>query len=322
MKYFKDLDNEQLKYSFDFIENFVNTHIKDGKVKPDTDAVVLLFRNAIQKFSKEDFAFLLLHSGYIPDYYAADSSEETLYSKLIEAIVCEWSIRIGFNKSYLQKVKSNKEDVTIVRRNDVIVCDAKSFRLGRSQQAPNVKDVIKKAAYITWLECYDNMNQIGGIVTFPSLHKHKKATEVYQYFTEGNPSIMMLTYEDMSYMLLRNYTADDIIHFLKNYNEIFPVPSTDITVYTEGINKYLFSKISVIDYLEFIDESKKIINLKIQHVLDNLNDKMAKAKEQINDEIMHKSFEDLRKFAIETKYQHECQDIIDKEKNIRKFRHP
>lgn len=276
-KYASFNDNKVIE-SFDFIENFVNNNIVNGKVSPDTDTVVAKFTQEIGRLNDLDFSFLVLHSGYIPDYYDSDSSEETLYSKLIEAIVCEWSKRIGFDKSYLQKVKSNKEDVTIVKDNDVIVCDAKSFRLGRSQQAPNVKDVIKKAAYKTWLCAYNNMNQIGGIVTFPSLLKHKKATEVYQYFTEGNPSIMVLTYEDMAYLLVYSFKAEDIISFLTNYSTIFPTPRKEITVFTEGIVKHLFGKKSPDDYNAFIKDTKHYINLKVKHAIDILEERMSNTK--------------------------------------------
>lgn len=321
MDIYSSFDRNKIIDSFDFIENFVNEHIKNGKVTPDTDSVVSQFTKEIEKLNDLDFSFLLLHSGYIPDYYDSDSSDETLYSKLIEALVCEWSKRIGFNKSYLQKVKSNKEDVTIVKDNDVIVCDAKSFRLGRSQSAPNVKDVIKKAAYETWLNAYSEMNKIGGIVTFPSLHKHKKGSEAFQYFMEGNPSIMMLTYEEMAFLLLKSFHAEDIIFFLTHYETIFPNPSRKADVYMKGIIDYLFNKKSPNDYQTFIQDTKKYISLKVDHAIDVLNKKMIDAKEQITNDIMKKSFDDLRNYAIETKYQKECLNIMEKEKNIRKFRH-
>jgi hypothetical protein len=320
MDVFSYLNDKQIVDSFDFIENFVNNNIRNGKVVPDTDTVVSNFSEAIGKKDKKDFAFLVLHSGYIPDYYESDSSEETLYSKLIEALVCEWSKRIGFKDSYLQKVKSNKEDVTIVKDNNVIVCDAKSFRLGRSQQAPNVKDIIKKAAYVTWLDAYENMTKIGGLVTFPSLHKHKKATEVYQYFTEGNPSIMVLTYEEMAYMLIYSFEDSDITRFLSHYDTIFDHPSRDISIYTNGIKNHLFCKPSTTAYEEFMQNAHEYIKLKVQHAIDVLKQKESGAKLAITEEIQSKTYEELQKFAIETKYQHVCHNIIEKEKNIKKFR--
>ncbi|MCP5170117.1 MAG: HindIII family type II restriction endonuclease [Hahellaceae bacterium] len=82
---------------------------------------------------------MIVHSGYIPESYEADSSAETLYSKLIETVVLEWSKRIGFKNSKLPTQKASMEDVSILDDHHVIVCDAKSFRLGRSQGAPNVK---------------------------------------------------------------------------------------------------------------------------------------------------------------------------------------
>ena len=168
--------SSQLNNSFDFLENFIKENVKRWDVAPNTTIVESSFSKVIQKMDNNEFCLLLLHTGYIPEFYLPDSSQETLYSKLIESIVCEWAKRIGFKDSYLQTQKSNKEDVTIKDGYSVIVCDAKSFRLGRSQAAPNVKDTIKKQAYTTWLGQY-SCNKIGGLVTFPSLHDWKKGSE-------------------------------------------------------------------------------------------------------------------------------------------------
>ena len=138
--------SSQLNNSFDFLENFIKENVKRWDVAPNTTIVESSFSKVIQKMDNNEFCLLLLHTGYIPEFYLPDSSQETLYSKLIESIVCEWAKRIGFKDSYLQTQKSNKEDVTIKDGYSVIVCDAKSFRLGRSQAAPNVKDTIKKQA--------------------------------------------------------------------------------------------------------------------------------------------------------------------------------
>ncbi len=57
--------------------------------------------------------------------------------------------------------------------NRVIVCDAKSFRLGRSQKAPNVKVDLKLADIQKWLSNYDEDQRIGGGFLF-RIKAHKK----------------------------------------------------------------------------------------------------------------------------------------------------
>ena len=68
---------------------------------------------------------------------------------------------MGLNSRFV-KPKSGYEDVTIFLDNNAIVCDAKSFRLGRSQKAPNVKDFIKLQDIRHWLSRYDK--KIGGLL--------------------------------------------------------------------------------------------------------------------------------------------------------------
>lgn len=178
--------DKQLNDSFDYIERFIKSKVKNWEVAPNTSVIEQEFASQIKSMTNDDFALLVMHSGYIPEFYLPDSSQETLYSKLIESLVCEWARRIGFTDSFLQTQKSNKEDVTIKRRNNVIVCDAKSFRLGRSQAAPNVKDTIKKQAYTTWLDQY-NETKVGGLVTFPSLHDWKKEVKPITILQKGIP---------------------------------------------------------------------------------------------------------------------------------------
>lgn len=225
MGFYTDLDKEARLSSYDYIEAFIASNVPDWNkwnTEIGTDEIEESFSEEIRGMNNRDFEFLILHCGYIPDYYGKDSSQETLYSKLVESLVCEWAIRVGFDESYLQKQKSNKEDITIKLGDNVIVCDAKSFRLGRSQPAPNVKDTIKKQAYATWLEAYDEKSRIGGLTTFPSLHDWKKGGEAYKYYTEGEPSIMLLFYEHMSFILNQRIPAQTLIDFLLSYSQIFP----------------------------------------------------------------------------------------------------
>ena len=99
----------------------------------DHDLISANFQSKLQKeFSDDQLADLLIYSGYIPDLYDNDSSQETLFSKLVEVLVCEWARRMGFSSRFI-KQKASYEDVNITINGKVLVCDAKIFRLGRSQ---------------------------------------------------------------------------------------------------------------------------------------------------------------------------------------------
>lgn len=307
--------------SFDYIETFIKEKVPTWTVSPNTSIIENDFSRRIQAMQDEDFALLVMHAGYIPEFYLPDSSQETLYSKLIESLVCEWAKRIGFKDSFLQTQKSNKEDVTIKNGNSVIVCDAKSFRLGRSQAAPNVKDTIKKQAYTTWLAQHE-CDKIGGLVTFPSLHDWKKGSEAYAYFTEGTPAIMMLFYEHMSYMLLKKIHHQRMIEFLNNYKQIFPKPSTDRNIYWQGVKKYLLAptQTDADDYNNFMKDCSKIIKMKVNHVISQLASYLMEQRGLIEYEISQLSADEIIKIAIEVKYRNKCGDIERQQDNIIRFR--
>lgn len=96
------LDKEKRITSYNFIEKFIADLNLDRSEAPKTLEIVSAFQYIISNLDKYAFAFLILHSGYIPEGYAADSSAETLYySKMIEAVVMGLAKRIGFDKSVL-----------------------------------------------------------------------------------------------------------------------------------------------------------------------------------------------------------------------------
>ena len=68
--------------SYDFIESFISNNHPDFSKVPNTEALVKKFLDILKRLENLEFAFLLVHSGFIPEQYPADSSPETLYSKL------------------------------------------------------------------------------------------------------------------------------------------------------------------------------------------------------------------------------------------------
>ncbi len=315
----KDITKEDRNKSYDYIENFIFNNVKDWTKAPQTDILEDIFSKEIRELDKADFAFLVCHSGYIPEFYEHDSSQETLYSKLIEALVCEWAKIFGFTESVLQKQKANKEDVTIKKGEKVIVCDAKSFRLGRSQAAPNVKDTIKKAAYVSWLNQYHADNRVGGLVTFPSLHDWQKGSEAYKYFTDGDPAIMMLFYEEMTFMLLNEYTAEDIMSFMENYKVIYPNCSDQKCVYEKGLYQNLFEK-NKEAYHGFITLYKSIVKEKVSHTITQIDTHLENTKITIEEDIEKMNPETVKQIAIDSSFDRSCGQLLKQRINIFKFR--
>ncbi|MDD7051742.1 MAG: HindIII family type II restriction endonuclease [Lachnospiraceae bacterium] len=187
----------------------------------DHDLISANFQTKLQKeFSDDQLADLLIYSGYIPDLYDNDSSQETLFSKLVEVLVCEWARRMGFTSRFI-KQKASYEDVNITIDGKVLVCDAKSFRLGRSQKAPNVKDFLKLEDIRKWLARYSN--KLGGLVTYPCTHEWSSSSDAYQYCSDKSAPTVMLPYKYLSFLLKNKnkYNTKDLSK-LWDYNRIFP----------------------------------------------------------------------------------------------------
>lgn len=255
-----------LSNDFFFLQEYVDLKFKSSSVI-DHEAISNEFLQLLAKdFSDERFENLLIHSGYIPDLYPNDSSEETLFTKLVEALVCEWARRMGYT-SQLIKEKSSKEDIKITISGRVIVSDAKSFRLGRSQQAPNAKDFLKLEDIRKWMAWYKN--SIGGLVTYPCTHEWKSDSDIYQYCSTKDAPTVMLPYKYMAYLLHQkgHFNPTDLLQ-LWDYNSLFP---EKLTKKEKGGNKVKYWQVinSAIlnitntqgdEFVEYMTRADKIIN--------------------------------------------------------------
>ncbi len=208
------------KHYFFLLQEVVDSAFKKFS-NIDHDLISANFQSKLRKeFSDDQLADLLIYSGYIPDLYDNDSSQETLFSKLVEVLVCEWAYRMGFSSHFI-KQKASYEDVKITINSKVLVCDAKSFRLGRSQKAPNVKDFLKLEDIRKWLARYDN--KLGGLVTYPCTHEWRSSSDAYQYCSDKSAPTVMLPYKYLSFLLKykNNFNTTDLAN-LWDYNRIFP----------------------------------------------------------------------------------------------------
>ena len=289
-----------------------------------TEQTTKHFSNKLSQMSNEEFITLLEVSGYIPDNYAPDSSEETLFSKLIEQLVCEWAIRIGFNESYLQTQKSSVEDITITDGDNVIVSDAKSFRLGRSQAAPNVKDVIKQGDYLKWILRYKNKNRKGGIITFPSKFEWKNSSDVHSYLTDNTNPILYVYYQHLSAMLKFSIDKFVVLEFFDNHKDYFPsiIPKSDNPkdYYFSVFEKHFFGNISN-DYHAYMRQ----VSIKLDQVkkssIERLDSQIAEIEHKIEVELSkYNSIDELKNFAFQMLKQERTKELSRIKNNIKRFR--
>lgn len=205
---------------FFYTKNYVDSHFENDESIDHERIANQFLADLNTNFDDERFEKLLIVSGFIPDTYASDSSEETLFSKLVEALVGEWARRLGA-KTTLIKQKSSHEDIKIKFADKIIVCDAKSFRLGRSQAAPNAKDFLKLEDVRKWMERYPNA--LGGLVTYPCKHEWTNKSDIYQYCSTKEVPTLTLPYKYLAYLLhyKKDYKLEDLSS-LWDYAAFFP----------------------------------------------------------------------------------------------------
>jgi hypothetical protein len=317
-------DRETRIASYDYIERFIAGAHLDWSKSPPTSLIVKNFLDKISQLTLQDLAFLVVHSGYIPERYEADSSAETLYSKLIEAVVMEWAKRIGFVNSFLPTRKSSMEDVSILDETHIIVCDAKSFRLGRSQAAPNVKDVLKHADIEKWLSAYQDKIKLGGLVVFPSQHDWKNGSDFYQYTTDKSSPTVCLYYEHLAFFLISGMKSGNLIDLYESYSELFPRKLTKTennraTYYRLVEKKLLLGQVDL--WEQYLPTAKKVIAEKVFHCAHSLENLVRLIRKNIEEKYLNETdIDKLREKVIDAEFLQETQSLAKQSGRINAFR--
>ena len=303
---------------FFYLQRYVDSEFAKGTAL-DSEKVAKEFLQSLQdNYSDADFEKLLIISGYIPDLYAADSSEETLYTKLIEALVGEWARRIGATGELI-KEKASREDVKITIAKKIVVCDAKSFRLGRSQQAPNAKDFLKLEDIRKWMDRYSN--SIGGLVTYPCKHEWKVSSDIYQYCSTKDAPTLMLPYKYLALILhyKDNFTDEELLG-LWDYERLFPeklpkkIQNGNKKLYWQVINAEMIRilKISAKDLADYMSNVETMIVNCVKANYKVIEEIKAKRVKHIAESVEREvDIEKLKKEIINYKVQAETSDLDD-----------
>lgn len=314
------------------IKQFVDDNITESTVKVETTKLVAKFQEDIKKLDDDDFIEMMI-SCFIPDTYRDNGKKEKLYTKLSEVVIGEWWKRLG-GEFIIPTKKSGTEDVELINENISVVCDAKIFRLGRSQKAPNVKDFLKLASVKTWMDNlekrYSQNNKIqkaiGGMVTYSSLHEWEGESEVYLECTNKDTPVVMLSYEILA-LLLKYKSKFKVRDLLKmwDYEKLFYNATKSKVKYWNVIDRFLVNLLDISEdsyYKEIqsyresiiisVKEYEKIISKEID---DNINEIISKLNsfEKI-EEVREYAKESLDSFVNKQHY-----DYIDRIKKFRNY---
>lgn len=292
----------------------------------DIQDVVETVKENIKALTDPDFSEVMT-SCFIPDLYSGMGKCEKLFTKLTELMVGEWWRRMG--GSYrLPTKKSGTEDVELKHEGISIVCDAKVFRLGRSQKAPNVKDFLKLASVALWIKNLEENGAnhvIGGLVTYSSLHEWESDSEVYEECTNLSTPVVMLPYEVMALLLMHK---DKVIidDFLKiwNYTDNHVTTSKKKKNYWDYIIKYVCNLLSMTEeeYLYEMKEYHKRILLAVAEyrriVQDTIDSVIASVHADLD---QFTDMEEMKKYVANEIVKRDNAVALNYLKHIDDFRH-
>jgi hypothetical protein len=128
--------------------------------------------------------------GDIPESYGHDSSEEKLYSKYTDSLLCAAFNAIGF-RSLVLRERGDAADVEAFAKGFSFVADAKSFRLSRT--AKNQKD-FKVTAMDGW-----KRGKPYAAVVCPIYQLPTKSSQIYEQASVRN--VCIFTYSHLAMMV-------------------------------------------------------------------------------------------------------------------------
>jgi type II restriction enzyme len=213
-----------------------------GNFTDDTERLENELGEEIKKYGSGTLIDHLRLCGNIPEAYSHDSSEEKLYSKYTDSLLCFAYKQMGL-KSIVLTERADVADVDAFAKNYSFVADAKAFRLSRT--AKNQKD-FKVQAMDGWKH-----GKPFAMVVCPIYQLPTRSSQIYKQASTRN--VCIFTYSHLS--LLVNYAIED-----GNENaegllyEIFKTipalnPSKNAVDYWLAVNKTILSYSKIIEEL-------------------------------------------------------------------------
>lgn len=180
--------------------------------------------------------------GNIPESYGHDSSEEKLYSKYTDSLLCEAFKCLGL-RGLVIKERGDTADVEAFADEYSLVADAKAFRLSRT--AKNQKD-FKVQAMHGW-----KRGKEFAMVVCPIHQLQQRSSQIYVQASSQN--VCVFTYSHLSVLVtyaIRTSAkqGERLLHTVLNTTASMN-PSKDAVAYWTIINKAMLGFASEIDRL-------------------------------------------------------------------------
>ncbi|EMI14522.1 restriction endonuclease [Bacillus stratosphericus LAMA 585] len=314
------LHRRHIKY---FLDNTLKKYYKPNAVF-ETAKISKEFEEHLENLDDEKLIEYLLYSIYIPDEYKHDSAEETLFTKLIEVLVSHFFKRLGLDSEYIT-TKSGREDVTIYfesEQEQAIVSDVKTFRLGRSQQAPNVKDFVKPSDFETeWASQHKSC--FGGLIVFPRTHEWQKNSQVYTYCSNPRFPILMLTYTHLVLLLkYKELFSKENLKSLWDYR-YFKDPNSKVkSHYWMSVDTRLISilNLSRKEYYSQLTNYENLVKQNIELIVKEYLQEIEHHANELEDEVNKMDYSTLKEEFVRVKTLYDTEGLQKSIHNIQKHR--
>ncbi len=205
-----------------------------GKFGEDSERLDAELTVEIEKGGTDVLVDHLRLCGDIPESYGRNSSEEKLYSKYTDSLLCAAFKAIGF-ESHVLKERGDAADVEAFAKGFSFVADAKAFRLSRT--AKNQKD-FKVQAMVGW-----KGKMKYAMVVCPIYQLPTESSQIYKQASAGKVCIFTFSHLAMlvRYAQLDSPEQSEII--VENVLKVAQglKPSKDATAYWDAINKTMLS---------------------------------------------------------------------------------
>jgi len=235
----KIIDDNAIKIRKEWVQKIeaFNGDFVDGSLKLEKE-----LENEIKTLGTKTLIDHLRLSGNIPESYGHDTSEEKLYSKYTDSLLCFAYKAMGL-KSIVLTERADVADVDAFAKDYSFVADAKAFRLSRT--AKNQKD-FKVQAMDGWKH-----GKPYAMIVCPIYQLPKSTSQIYNQASTRN--VCIFTYSHLS-LLVRYAKIEGFEKTEKLLLKIFKTisalnPSKSAVDYWQAVNKTILNYSDVIDEL-------------------------------------------------------------------------
>lgn len=230
--------------------------ISDGKFSDDFSILENELSEEINKLGTKTLLNHLRLCGNIPESYGHDTTEEKLYSKYTDSLLCCAYQRIGL-KSMVIAERADVADVEAFAKDYSFVADAKAFRLSRT--AKNQKD-FKVQAMDRWKH-----GKPYAMVVCPIYQLPRSASQIY--YQAITRDVCIFTYSHLS-LLIRYAETVGQKQAQKLLFEIFKSistlnPSKNAFEYWQTINKTILNNSKEVNDLWKIEKLASMESIEI-----------------------------------------------------------